>query len=133
MLEPLQVEADGMPCVAVSGSSPERGVTGTANPDRRMRCAQRPRRGVHLAERNPAAIVRDDILSPALADDLQVLIRHGAAVLERRAQSFEFLSRPTHARAENKTAAAQLVDVGGDARSLQRMAVRQNRDGSADL
>src|SRR5947209_4170523 len=112
-----------MPGIAIAHSAAHGRLARSADPDRWMWRAHRPWRRMHLLKRNPAALVRDHITRPALADHFQILVRQCTAMVERHAERGELLLRPTYPDAQNEPAAAQLIDVRRHARRLQRMAI----------
>ena len=125
---------DRMPRVAVEHRATDRAPRSRRRPrwaDAAL--ATWPGRRVHVGEADEAPFVGGDVLRPAGLDRAQVVVGHGAALLERQAERLEFLLRPADADAEDEPPAAELVHHRRRARRLERVAVRHDDDRGAEL
>ena len=122
-----------MPGIAVAHGPAQRSIAGAADPDRRMRRAEWPRRGAHIAERHEASLVGRDVLCPEHLDRGQIVVGDGAAALEGHAERGELLASPAGADAEDEPAAREPVDVGGHAGRLEGMPVGKHDHRGAQL
>src|SRR5262245_26528574 len=131
--EPRGPDPNGVPRVAVNDGAAERGIAAAADPDRRARVALRAWCRAHLAEGRERAFVRGDIVRPRWRDCRQVVIGHGAALREREGERLELLPRPADADAQDEPSTAQAIDIRRHACGQQRMAVRDDDHGRAEL
>src|SRR5206468_7647413 len=89
--QPVHPAPDRMPRLPVEHGPSERSVARAADPDGRARLAHGSRRGVDVVEADEAALVGRDVLGPAGLDRLEIIIGHGAALLEGHADRLELL------------------------------------------
>jgi hypothetical protein len=119
-----------MPSVAVQDAAADGGVAGATDPDRWA--AHRKRASGYVFERDEPAVEADRLLGPGARDDLEVLVRHRSAGVEWQAECV-LPQRPAHPDAEDEPPTGEPVDVGRQPASVQRVPVRNNRDGRTEL
>ena len=108
------------------------GVARPADPDRRVRLLNGRRRGRYFLERCELAFERRNALAPQHLHSGQVLVCHGATLVERKAKRLKLQRRPAGADAEYEAAAAEPVQAGDHAGGEHRVPVRQDDDGRAE-
>src|ERR1051326_1426390 len=122
-----------MPGVAEASGASNRCRAAPPNPDRRMRLPPGRGRRVYVLEACGAGVGRDRWLRPVARQDCQIVVADPTPPFELDAERLEFGARPAHADAEDEPSTAELVEIGGHAGQQQRMAVRQDHDGRAEL
>src|SRR5881628_295162 len=88
---------------------------------------------MYVLERGERAGVRRHVVGPETLDRGQVIVRDGAAAIERHTKRLELLLRPADAHPENEAAAAQSVHGRGHARGLDWVTIREDDHRASEL